>query len=36
LMLNRELLTLDEEKIAFEARRLAAKVWKRYENQFTS
>ncbi|HWQ03881.1 MAG TPA: putative aminohydrolase SsnA [Longilinea sp.] len=36
LMLNRELQTLDDEKIAFEARRRASNVWKRYENQFSS
>lgn len=36
LMQNRELLTLDEEKIAFEARRRAADVWTRYENHFTT
>jgi putative selenium metabolism protein SsnA len=36
LMRDRELLTLDEEKIAFEARRRAANVWKRYEDQFAS
>ena len=36
LMLNRELMTLDEDKIAFEARRRAASVWKRYEDQFAS
>ncbi len=36
LMLNRELQTLDEEKIAFEARKRASNVWKRYEDQFAS
>jgi hypothetical protein len=30
-MKERELLTLDEEKIAAEARALAPKIWKRYE-----
>jgi hypothetical protein len=30
LMLNRELLTLDEEKIAFEARRLSKSTWQRF------
>jgi putative selenium metabolism protein SsnA len=30
LMRNRELLTLDEEKITYEARKLAENVWKRY------
>jgi cytosine/adenosine deaminase-related metal-dependent hydrolase len=31
LMKDRQLLTLDEEKIAAEARELAPKVWERYE-----
>lgn len=35
LMKDRELLTLDEAKIASEARKRAANVWKRYESQFT-
>jgi putative selenium metabolism protein SsnA len=30
LMLNRELLTLDEEKIVFEARRLSKNTWQRF------
>jgi putative selenium metabolism protein SsnA len=34
LMRNRELLTLDEERIAFEARKLSQKVWQRYSQQF--
>jgi putative selenium metabolism protein SsnA len=32
LMKNRELLTLDEEKIAAEARELAPQIWARYES----
>ncbi len=32
LMKNRQLLTLDEEKIAAEARELAPQIWARYEN----
>jgi putative selenium metabolism protein SsnA len=32
IMKNRELLTLDEEKIAAEARALAPQIWERYEN----
>ncbi len=31
LMKDKELLTLDEEKIAAEARALAPEIWKRYE-----
>jgi cytosine/adenosine deaminase-related metal-dependent hydrolase len=31
LMKDRELLTLDEEKIAAEARKIAPEIWKRYE-----
>jgi len=34
LMRNRELLTLDEEKIAFEARRLSVQTWKRFQQLF--
>jgi len=34
LMKDRELLTLDEEKICFEARQIAPDVWQRYEAQF--
>lgn len=34
LMRNRELLTLDEEKIAFEARRLSGKTWQRFRQLF--
>jgi hypothetical protein len=34
LMKNRELLTLDEEKIACEARSLSTRVWQRYAEQF--
>lgn len=34
LMKDRELLTLDEARIAYEARHRAANVWKRYEKQF--
>lgn len=34
LMRNRELLTLDEEKIAYQARQLSARVWQRYAEQF--
>ncbi len=34
LMDNRELLTLDEEKIAYEARKLSPEVWQRYQQQF--
>ncbi len=34
LMNNRELVFLDEEKIAFEARKLVPAVWQRYQNQF--
>jgi putative selenium metabolism protein SsnA len=34
LMNNRELQTLDEEKIAYEARKKATVVWKRYADQF--
>jgi putative selenium metabolism protein SsnA len=33
LMKNRQLLTLDEAEIAAQARHLAAKVWKRYEEK---
>ncbi len=32
LMKDRQLLTLDEEKIAAEARALAPEIWKRYES----
>lgn len=34
LMKDRELLTLDEEKIAAKAREITAKTWKRYEAMF--
>jgi len=34
LMKNRELLTMDEEKITYEARKNAPAVWARYEKQF--
>ncbi|HZW03713.1 MAG TPA: putative aminohydrolase SsnA [Anaerolineaceae bacterium] len=34
LMNDRELLTLDEEKIAFEARRHAPEIWQSYQHQF--
>lgn len=34
LMKDRQLLTLDEEKIAFEARKLAGQVWQRYAAEF--
>lgn len=34
LMKDRELLTLDEERIVYEAKALAPMVWERYENQF--
>jgi putative selenium metabolism protein SsnA len=34
LMKDRQLLTLDEEEITARARRLAAQVWSRYEEQF--
>ncbi len=34
LMRNRELLTLDEEKIAFEARKLSKETWQRYNALF--
>jgi putative selenium metabolism protein SsnA len=34
LMLNRELVTLDEEKIAAEALRMAPAIWQRFSNQF--
>ncbi|MEN4013205.1 MAG: putative aminohydrolase SsnA [Bellilinea sp.] len=34
LMRNRELLTLDEEKIAYEARRLSGETWKRFQRLF--
>jgi cytosine/adenosine deaminase-related metal-dependent hydrolase len=34
LMKDREILSLDEEKIIFEARKLAPGVWKRYSAQF--
>jgi cytosine/adenosine deaminase-related metal-dependent hydrolase len=34
LMKDRELLTLDEEKIAFEARQLSTRVWQRYAAEF--
>ncbi len=36
LMKDHELLTLDEKKIAARARELAPKVWKRYQEKFTS
>ena len=36
LMKDRELLTLDEEKIAARARELSAKVWKRYQAKFAT
>ena len=32
LMKDRELLTLDEERITTEARALAPKIWERYES----
>lgn len=35
LMRDRQLLTLDEEKIASEARLRAARVWERYNQEFT-
>jgi putative selenium metabolism protein SsnA len=35
LMLGRKLLTLDEEEIASQARLRAAKVWERYQRQFS-
>jgi cytosine/adenosine deaminase-related metal-dependent hydrolase len=34
LMRNRELLTLDEERISYEAQKLAPQIWQRYEQQF--
>lgn len=34
LMLNRELQTLDEERIAYHARNLAPQIWDRYWKQF--
>ena len=34
LMHKRQLITLDEEKIAYEARKLSAKTWQRYTEQF--
>ncbi len=34
LMRNRELLRLDEEKIVYEARRLSAQTWKRFQQLF--
>jgi putative selenium metabolism protein SsnA len=34
LMQDRQLTTLDEEKIAYEARKLSEKVWQRYSRQF--
>ena len=34
LMKDRKLVTLDEEKITYEARKLAPDVWARYEAQF--
>jgi putative selenium metabolism protein SsnA len=34
LMKDRQLLTLDEEKIAYEARKLAGQVWERYAAEF--
>lgn len=36
LMKDRELLTLDEEKIANQARKLAGQVWNRYAAEFES
>ena len=35
LMKDHRLLTLDEEKIAYQARKLAGQVWKRYSAEFT-
>ena len=35
LMHNRELKTLDAEKIAYEARRLVPGVWERYQAMFS-
>jgi cytosine/adenosine deaminase-related metal-dependent hydrolase len=35
LMKDRVLLTLDEERIAFEARKLSGQVWTRYQQQFS-
>jgi putative selenium metabolism protein SsnA len=35
LMKDRMLLTLDEEKIAYHARKLSGQVWQRYENEFS-
>ena len=32
LMKDKELLTMDEEKIAAESRALAPEIWKRYES----
>ncbi len=34
LMRDRELLTLDVEKIAYQARHLAGQVWQRYTAEF--
>ena len=34
LMKDREILTLDEKKISFEALKLAPRVWERYNQQF--
>ena len=34
LMRDREVLTMDEERITARARELAPEVWKRYESQF--
>jgi putative selenium metabolism protein SsnA len=35
LMKDRQVLTLDEEKIIYEAKAIAPQIWKRYEEQFT-
>jgi putative selenium metabolism protein SsnA len=36
LMKDRELLTLDEDRIAYEARKLSSEVWLRYAEQFAA
>jgi hypothetical protein len=35
-MRDRQLVTLDEEKIAREARQRAARVWERYNQEFAA
>jgi hypothetical protein len=35
LMLNRELQTLDADKIAYEAQKLAPGIWKRFTESFS-